>query len=77
MSNALQPCPCLTQLSTIFIFESPQFQNACNNIYQQKTSYDLAKNAAVTGKTYKFKSDLERIQYKLGLFNQNPSCGPR
>jgi hypothetical protein len=61
-------------VSTIFIFESPQFQNACNTIYQQKEAYDLEKNAVFTGKTYKFKSDLERIQYKLGLLNQNPSC---
>ena len=74
MSTNIQPCPCAVR--TIFVFDSPQFQNACNTVYEYKTAVDIQKNAAVTGKTYKFKSDLERMQYLLGSYNRKPSCQP-
>ena len=74
MSTNIQPCPCA--VSTIFVFDSPQVQNACNTVYEHKLAVDTKNNAAVTGKTYKFKSDLERIQYKLGSYNRKTSCQP-
>jgi len=39
-------------------------------VYQYKKNIDIANNAAVTGKTYKFKTDFERMQYLLGLYGQ-------
>jgi hypothetical protein len=45
-------------------------QNAANSVYEQKKAYDTANNATVTGNTYKFKSDFERMQYLLGQRNR-------
>jgi hypothetical protein len=70
----LQPCPCVA-VSTPFIFESVQFQNAANQVYEYKVAYDQKKNARVTGKTYKFKTDFERMQALIGSYARNPSCG--
>ena len=67
---------CIVDVSEAFIFASPGFQNSCNMIYQFKKSYDIRKNATVTGNTYKFKSDFERMQYLLGLYGQT-STGNR
>ena len=61
---------CIVDVSEVFIFANPVFQNSCNTIYQFKKSYDIRKNAVVTGNTYKFKSDFERMQYLLGLYGQ-------
>jgi len=61
---------CKVRVSTIFVFDNPGVQNAANTVYEQKKAYDLAKNAAVTGNTYKFKSDFERMQYLLGQRNR-------
>jgi hypothetical protein len=76
--NALptSPCPCLPPVSTIFVFESVQFQNAANTVYEHKVAYDLRKNATVTGKTYKFKTDFERMQALIGSYGVGP-CQPR
>ena len=61
---------CKVRVSTIFVFGNPGVQNAANAVYEYKKAYDLAKNAAVTGNTYKFKSDFERMQYLLGQRNR-------
>lgn len=61
---------CKVRVSSIFVFDNPGVQNAANAVYEQKKAYDLAKNAAVTGNTYKFKSDFERMQYLLGQRNR-------
>lgn len=79
MSGTLYPqsqtCPCQNNCqSTIFIFESVQWQNAANTVYEHVTAYNTAKNARVTGKTYKFKSDYERMQALLGKFARDPVC---
>lgn len=63
---------CKVKVSTIFVFDNPGVQNAANAVYEQKKAYDTAKNAAVTGNTYKFKSDFERMQYLLGQRNRQP-----
>lgn len=71
----LQPCPCQnTCPSTIFIFESVQWQNAANTVYEHQQAYNTKTNARVTGKTYKFKSDYERMQALLGKFGRDPTC---
>jgi hypothetical protein len=61
---------CQVRVSTIFVFGSPAAQNAANTVYEQKKAYDTANNATVTGNTYKFKSDFERMQYLLGQRNR-------
>jgi hypothetical protein len=63
---------CHVRVSTIFVFGNPGVQNAANAVYEQKKAYDLANNATVTGNTYKFKSDFERMQYLLGQRNRQP-----
>ena len=63
----LQPCPCQNNCpSTIFVFESVQWQNAANTVFEHVQAYNTKNNARVTGKTYKFKSDYERMQALLG-----------
>ena len=61
---------CIVDVSEAFVFESPAFQTSCNMVYQFKKARDAAANATVTGNTYKFKSDFERMQYLLGLYGQ-------
>jgi hypothetical protein len=61
---------CHVRVSTIFVYGTPAMQNAANTVYEQKKAYDTAKNATVTGNTYKFKSDFERMQYLLGQRNR-------
>ena len=61
---------CIVDVSEVFIFNSPAFQTAANMVYQYKKNIDLTNNAAATGKTYKFKTDFERMQYLLGLYGQ-------
>lgn len=71
----LQVCPCQNNCpSTIFIFESVQWQNAANTVYEHQKAYNTKNNATTTGKTYKFKSDYERMQALLGKFARDPVC---
>jgi hypothetical protein len=62
---------CQTAVSTIFTFDSPAFQNACNNIYTSVSTIDAAPRKNNTN-YIKFKTDFERMQYKIGQFNQAP-----
>lgn len=61
---------CQIPVSTIFVFDSPQVQEAANNIYEYKKAYDAAQAAAGKQTRYQFKSDFERMQYLLGLFGR-------
>jgi hypothetical protein len=61
---------CIVDVSENFIFESPSFQTSCNTLYEQKKAFDLAANATVTGNTFKFKTDFERMQYLIGLYGR-------
>jgi hypothetical protein len=71
----LQPCPCQGSCPTQpFIFESVQWQNAANTVYEHVKAVNTKNNATVTGKTYKFKSDYERMQALLGRFGRDPVC---
>jgi hypothetical protein len=71
----LQPCACQNNCpSTPFIFESVQWQNAANTVYEHVQAYNRTERAVRTGKTYKFKSDYERMQALLGRFGRDPVC---
>lgn len=67
---------CQVPVSTIFVFESPQFQNAANSVYVFKSTFDGTASNAASGKKYQFKSDFERMQYLLGLYGMD-SLGRR
>jgi hypothetical protein len=73
MSDRTGNCPC--KVSTIFVFDSPQVQNAANTVYVQKQASDAVAStiAAGSGKPpvlYQFKTDRERMQYLLGLYGR-------
>lgn len=52
--------------SNTFIFESVPFQNAANTVFNHASNYDAVNNAVVTGNTYKYRSDFERMQAITG-----------
>lgn len=66
---------CQTTVSTIFTFESPEFQRACNMVYVNVSTV-TGSVANPTGNTnyIKFKSDYERMQYLLGQYGYAPKC---
>lgn len=63
---------CQGVVSTIFTFNSPAFQTSCNNIYTSVSTIDAAPRKNNTN-YIKFKSDLERLQYKIGQYSQAPN----
>lgn len=66
---------CIAATSTIFTFDSPSYQNACNSVYvncSTTESYHMGKGKNNTN-YIKFKSDLERLQYIMGKYNVNPT----
>jgi hypothetical protein len=68
---------CLIPVSTIFVFESPAYQNACNTVYLNvSTTYGLNNQNNFGNTNYiKFKTDLERMQYIIGQAARQPGCG--
>ena len=68
--SSLASSSCIVDVSEAFIFKNSAFQTSSNMVYQFKKAYDIRNNATVTGKTYKFKTDFERMQYLLGLYGQ-------
>ena len=52
----------------VFVLESPQQQVAANTVYSHKAAYDAAQAAAGSNKVYTFKTDRERMQYKIGHY---------
>lgn len=60
-------------VSTSFTYVSPTFQNNANTIWQNKVQYEAATNAAVTGNTFKFASQQDRIAALIGRFQQAPN----
>jgi hypothetical protein len=70
---------CQTPVSTIFVFESPGYQRACNTVYayvstmDSQTTVNAVKGVNSSGNTnyIRFKSDLERMQYILGLYGNS------
>ena len=65
---------CQVKVSTIFTFESPAYQTACNNIYINVSTMDNTRLTTNKNNTnfIKFGSDLERMQYLLGAYSQKP-----
>jgi hypothetical protein len=49
--------------------------NADNTVFQFAKTFDIATNAVVTGNTYKFKSDRERMQALLGSRGNTRNSG--
>ena len=58
-----------------FIFESVDFQNGANTINNYVDNYNAATNAAVTGNTFKFASDYDRMKNVLGSSGQTRNSG--
>lgn len=56
-----------------FEFVTPQFQNAANTVYEAAAAYNTNSTNVARGKKYQFKSDFERMQYKIGQFNRAPN----
>jgi hypothetical protein len=67
---------CQTTVSTIFTFESPEYQRACNSIYVNISTVNgvTNNNANGNGNYIKFKTDLERMQYLIGQYGYAPKC---
>jgi hypothetical protein len=53
-------------VSTPFVYVSLSRQTSANMVYQQKTSADALAAAAGKNTVYTFKTDAERMQYKIG-----------
>lgn len=69
---------CQTTVSTIFTFESPEFQRACNMVYVNvSTVSGSTPNSNGNTNYIKFKSDFERMQYILGQYGYAPTCQRR
>jgi hypothetical protein len=58
-----------------FIFETVDFQNGANTINNYVDNYNAVNNAAVTGNTFKFKSDYDRMKNLLGGSGQTRTSG--
>jgi hypothetical protein len=70
------PLPCGGFISTTFVFQSVQVQNAANSVYVQKSTVDGQYAAAnpTTPRKYNFKTNYERMQYIIGRQGITPSC---
>jgi hypothetical protein len=75
MSDTLTSCQ--TQVSTFFIFGTPQTQNAAETIYLQKVGeYASSISGLPTANNVRhdvnlmFKTDYERMQYLMGLYGR-------
>ena len=53
-----------------FIFDSTAVQTAANTVYQAKKAFDTNPVNIASNTVYTFKTDYERMQYKIGLFGQ-------
>lgn len=58
-----------------FIFETVDFQNGANTINNYVSQYNANCNAAVTGNTFKFASDYDRMKNLLGSSGQSRNSG--
>ena len=61
-----------TTISTAFVFKNVACQNAANTLYQAQQAANTANNASVTGNTFKFASDQDRLAALMGKYNQAP-----
>ena len=67
-SPQLQYLPGGGVISTAFVFQTVQLQNAANSVYIQKSTVDAGYAASNPSapKKYTFKTDYERMQYIIG-----------
>jgi len=75
---SFEPCPCDVSRNPIFILETVQQQTAANTVYQHKAAFDAAQAAKGSQAVYTFKTDRERMQYKIGhygLYSQGKAPG--
>jgi len=77
MSSGGSLTTCQTRVSTLFVFDTVQGQNAADTIYEAKktevaNSISGAANAANIRHDVNlmFKSDYERMQYLMGLYGR-------
>jgi hypothetical protein len=61
---------CQVPVSTIFVFDNQQVQNAANTVYEYKKAYDARQSTIGSQAKYQFKSDFERMQYLTGLYGR-------
>lgn len=61
---------CQVPVSTIFVYDTPQVQNAANTVYEYKKAFDARQSTMGKQAVYTFKSDFERMQYLLGLYGR-------
>jgi hypothetical protein len=66
---------CGTPTLKDFAFVNPQVQRAANMVYTQKQTYDSLPANVNSQKKYNFKSDFERMQYKLGTLGASRNGG--
>ena len=65
----LQPCPCYP-VSTVFIYDTPTFQNEANTVYVNAQTYNSTMAAQGKQTKYQFKTDFERMQNLIGLYGR-------
>jgi hypothetical protein len=70
----LQTLPFGGVVSTAFVFETVDYQNAANMVYVQKSTVDAGYAASNSSRVYTFKSDYERMQYILGRTAKVPKA---
>jgi hypothetical protein len=58
-----------------FIFETVDFQNGANTINNYVSQYNANCNAAVTGNTFKFRSDYDRMKNLIGTKGEARNSG--
>lgn len=58
-----------------FIFDTVDYQNGANTVNNFVKNYDIQNNSAVTGNTFKFKSDADRMKNLLGSKGQSRNSG--
>lgn len=70
------PCPCAYPncISTIFIFDTVQYQNSANTVYTRQQEFNALTSNVVKGKKYTFKNDYERMQALIGRYGVAPAC---
>jgi len=63
-------------VSTLFVYQSTDIQKAANSVYVQKSTIDATYAASNPSapKKYIFKTDYERMQYKIGQFASVPGA---
>jgi hypothetical protein len=55
-------------ISTIFVFQTVDSQNAANSVYDYTSTFNATQKANGSEAKYTFKTDRERMQYLQGQF---------